>query len=53
MSTVSTKQTERHGSRCDACGLWFLYLHPSAGGRFLCAVCVRLEGGNRSSRTRR
>jgi len=42
MSTVSTKQTERHGSRCDACGLWFLYLHPGADGRFLCAVCAVL-----------
>jgi hypothetical protein len=39
MSTVSTKQTERHGSRCDACGLWFQYLHPGAGGRFLCSMC--------------
>jgi hypothetical protein len=49
MSTVSRKQTERHESGCDVCGLWFLYLQPGTDGRFLCAVCVRLEGGNRAA----
>jgi hypothetical protein len=49
MKTVSTKPTERHGSRCDACGLWFEYLHSSASGRFLCRVCLELEGENRAA----
>jgi len=48
MKTVSTKPTERHGSRCDACGLWFEYLHSSASGRFLCRMCLELAGENRS-----
>jgi hypothetical protein len=45
MRTVSTKATVRHTERCDQCRLWFEFLHPGADGRFLCAVCVRLEGG--------
>jgi hypothetical protein len=49
MKTVSTKPTERHGSRCDACGLWFESLHPSADGRFLCRMCLTLEGRNRAA----
>jgi hypothetical protein len=51
MSTVSAKETSTHTERCDQCRLWFEFLHPGAGGRFLCAMCIRLEGGNRSSRT--
>jgi hypothetical protein len=46
---VSAKETERHGSRCDACGLWFDYLHASNDGRFLCPMCIRLEGENRAA----
>jgi hypothetical protein len=48
--TVSTKQTTVLSEQCSQCRLWFQYLHPAADGRrFLCAVCVRLEGGNRST----
>jgi hypothetical protein len=47
--SVSQKKTEPHTERCDSCGLWFAYLHPGADGRFLCSVCIRLEGGNRST----
>jgi hypothetical protein len=52
-STVSAKETERHGSRCDACGLWFLYLHPGADGRFMCRLCLALEAGTGPRRWRR
>jgi hypothetical protein len=47
VSTVSHKQTERCGSRCDSCGLWFEFVHRSAGGRFLCRMCLELKGLNR------
>jgi hypothetical protein len=46
---VSQKKTERHAERCDSCGLWFEFLHPSADGRFLCRMCLTLEGGNRAA----
>jgi hypothetical protein len=45
--TVSTRETERLGSRCDSCGLWFEFVHPSADGRFLCGVCLALTVGSR------
>lgn len=48
--TVSTKQTERHGSRCDACGLWYEFLHATADGRFLCRMCLEVSGLNRPAR---
>jgi hypothetical protein len=47
--TVSTKQTSTHTSRCDECGLWFESVHFGPGGRYLCRMCLDLEGGNRSS----
>ena len=48
MRTVSTRETERHGSRCDSCDLWFEFVHRSPGGRYLCRMCLELEGGNRA-----
>jgi hypothetical protein len=48
--TVSVKPTATLTECCDQCGLWFEFLHPSAGDRFLCAVCVRLEGWHRDGR---
>jgi hypothetical protein len=41
-STVSGKETERHESRCDSCGLWYLFVHGTADGRFLCRLCLAL-----------
>jgi hypothetical protein len=49
MRTVSVKPTGTLTEQCGQCGLWFEFLHAGADGRFLCAVCVRLEGGNRST----
>jgi hypothetical protein len=49
MRTVSSKETNTHTERCDSCGLFFEALHPSPDGRFLCSVCIRLEGGNRAA----
>jgi hypothetical protein len=49
MKTVSTKETEWHGSRCDVCHLWYRYLHAIADGRFLCRMCLELEGENRAA----
>jgi hypothetical protein len=47
-STVRTKETGTHTERCDSCGLWFEALHPGASGRYLCRMCLELEGGNRA-----
>jgi len=49
MRTVSAKETERHGSRCDSCGLWFEYVHAGPRGTFLCRMCLELAGGNRAA----
>jgi hypothetical protein len=48
MRSVSMRQTGTLTERCDQCRLWFEFLHPGAGGRFLCRVCLELEGGNRA-----
>jgi hypothetical protein len=47
--TVSTRETGTLTERCDQCRLWFEFLHPGAGGRFLCRMCLELEGGNRTA----
>ena len=47
--TVSVKPIARLTEQCSQCGLWFEFLHPGAGGRDLCSVCIRLEGGNRAA----
>jgi hypothetical protein len=47
MRTVSAKPTATLSERCDHCGLWFEFLHPTAGGRCLCRVCLELAGENR------
>jgi hypothetical protein len=47
MRSVSAKETGTHTERCDQCGLWFEFLHADARGRFLCRMCLTLEGGNR------
>jgi hypothetical protein len=47
--TVSVKPTTVLSEQCDSCHLFFQWLNPSAGGRFLCGLCVRLEPGNRST----
>jgi hypothetical protein len=49
MSIVSAKETSTHTERCAGCGLYYEWLHASADGRFLCWICIRLEGGNRST----
>jgi hypothetical protein len=49
VSIVSAKETRTNTEQCDSCGLWFEFLHPSAGGRDLCSVCVRLKGENRAT----
>jgi hypothetical protein len=49
MSTVRAKETSTNTERCDRCRLWFEFLHPSADGRFLCRMCLTLEGGNRAA----
>jgi hypothetical protein len=43
MKTVSTKETERNGSRCDSCGLWYPFVHSTGDGRFLCRLCLALS----------
>jgi hypothetical protein len=48
MGTVSAKETSTRTECCDECGLWFRFVHPSADGRFLCRLCLELEGGNRA-----
>jgi hypothetical protein len=53
-NTVTHKQTASAGSRCDGCGLWFEYLHPTADDRrFLCRMCLEVSGANRSAVGRR
>jgi hypothetical protein len=47
--TVSVKPIATLTEQCSQCGLWFEFLHPGAGGRDLCSVCIRLEGGNRAA----
>jgi hypothetical protein len=47
MSIVSSKQTRTNTERCAGCGLFYEWLHPSPDGRFLCRMCLELEGGNR------
>jgi hypothetical protein len=49
MRTVSTKPTGTLTEQCDRCGLFFQWLHPGPGGRFLCRVCTALAGENRSA----
>jgi hypothetical protein len=49
VSTVRAKETSTNTERCDRCRLWFEFLHPSADGRFLCRMCLTLEGGNRAA----
>jgi hypothetical protein len=49
VSIVSAKETRTNTEQCDSYGLWFEFLHPSAGGRDLCSVCIRLEGENRAA----
>jgi hypothetical protein len=46
--TVSVKPTAELGSRCDSCGLWYRFLHPASGGRFLCPMCAAIAWQNRS-----
>jgi hypothetical protein len=47
--TVSVKPIATLTEQCSQCGLWFEFLHPGAGGRFLCRTCLMLEGGNRAA----
>jgi hypothetical protein len=47
--TVSVKPIATLTERCSQCGLWFEFLHPGVGGRDMCSVCIRLEGGNRAA----
>jgi hypothetical protein len=47
--TVSVKPIATLTEQCGQCGLWFEFTHPSADGRFLCSVCIRLEGENRAT----
>ena len=48
-STVSVKPIATLTEQCSQCGLWFEFLHPSADGRFMCRMCLALEGGNRAA----
>jgi hypothetical protein len=47
VSIVSAKETRTNTERCDSCHLWCSYLHRGAGDRYLCRLCLELEGGNR------
>jgi hypothetical protein len=47
--TVSVKPIATLTEQCSQCGLWFEFTHLGADGRFLCSVCIRLEGGNRAA----
>jgi hypothetical protein len=47
-STLSTKQTARHSSRCDSCSLWFAFVHAATGGRYV--LDVYPAGGRGSAR---
>jgi hypothetical protein len=38
--------TDTHTERCDSCGLWYEGLHPARDGRYLCRLCLELEGQN-------
>jgi hypothetical protein len=50
--TVSVKPIATLTEQCDQCRVWFEFLHPGAGGRDLCSVCIRLEGENRAKNDR-
>jgi hypothetical protein len=47
--TVSVKPIATRSEQCSQCGLWFEFLHPGAGVRFLCKLCLALEGENRAA----
>jgi hypothetical protein len=47
--TVSVRKTAKLASRCDRCGLWFEFLHPGTGGRYLCRMSLELSGNNRAA----
>jgi hypothetical protein len=50
MNTLSSswKPTDTYTERCDSCGLWYEGLHPARDGRYLCRLCLEVEGLNRS-----
>jgi hypothetical protein len=47
--TVSVKPIATLTEQCGQCGLWVAFVHPAEDGRYLCSVCIRLEGGNRAA----
>jgi hypothetical protein len=47
--TVSTRERGDLNSQCDRCRLWYSFVHPVGGGRFLCRLCLELSGNNRAA----